>query len=97
MESVFVEVPKDLKGYVIGKGGYKKNEIMQQSGAIIRSLSREEEGFTVIGNAEQIERATMLMLETVVSLKPSIGGIYCDTLINSSFITLGRFCKITFP
>ena len=82
MESVFVEVPKDFKGYVIGKGGYKKNEIMQRSGAIIRSLSREEEGFTVIGNAEQIEYARMLILETVVSLKPSIGGNYGDTFYN---------------
>ncbi|KAL9958370.1 hypothetical protein ACROYT_G035376 [Oculina patagonica] len=65
MESVFVRVPKDLKGYVIGKGGCKKNEIMQWSGAIIRSLSREEEGFTVSGDPEQIAYATTLILDTV--------------------------------
>lgn len=67
MESVFVPVPKDMKGYVIGKGGYKKNEIMEQSGALIYSQSREEEGFTVSGSAEQIKFAEILILNTVVS------------------------------
>ena len=67
MESVFVPVPKDWKGCVIGREGRKINEIMQQSGAQIYSHSREEEGFTVSGSAEQIKSAKTLILNTVVS------------------------------
>lgn len=81
MESVFVRVPIDLKGYVIGKGGCKKNEIMRWSGAIIRSQSREEEGFTVSGNPEQIAYATTLILDTVVSCKSSTDCRHCDNFI----------------
>ena len=69
MQSEFVWVSKDFKGQVIGKGGYVLQEIRQRSGATITSVRREEEGFTVSGNPEQIACAKRLILEKVVSCK----------------------------
>lgn len=70
MQSEFVAVPKDFKGYVIGKGGYTIQDIRQRSGAQVWSpTSSEEEGFTISGNAEQIAHAKRLILEKVVSKK----------------------------
>ena len=62
----YVEVPKDLKGHVIGKGGCMIKEIMKSSGAIIRT-GKDDEGFTVSGDAEQRACAKRLILEKVVS------------------------------
>ena len=61
----FVEVPKDLKGYVIGKGGCTIKEILKSSGAIIRT-QKDYEGFTVSGDAEQRACAKRLILKKVV-------------------------------
>ena len=67
MQSEFVPVAKDFKGHVIGKGGYVLQDIRQISGADIRTKSKEEEGFTVRGNTEQIARARSLIEKKVVS------------------------------
>ena len=79
--SEFVEVPQDMKGHVIGKGGYMLQEIIQMSGARVSSASRDEEGFTVCGNEDQIANAKRLILKKVVScktiLKCSPEPIYC--------------------
>ena len=68
MEYEFVEVPNDLKGRVIGKGGCVIKDIMKASGAII-STGKDEEWFTVNGDAEQRACAKRLILEKVVSCK----------------------------
>ena len=67
MESDFLEVPVHLKGYVIGKGGRTINEIRQNSGARVDSLSKEEGGFTITGDEEQRTCAKRLIIEKVVS------------------------------
>lgn len=67
MESEFLEVPVHLKGYVIGKGGRTINEIRQNSGARVDSLSKEEGGFTITGDEEQRTCAKRLIIEKVVS------------------------------
>ena len=64
-----MSVPKEFKGHVIGKGGQVIKEIRKRSGASITSASKEEEGFTVNGNAEEIKSAKRLILEKVVSCK----------------------------
>ena len=64
-----MSVPKEFKGHVIGKGGQVIKEIRKRSGASITSASKEEEGFTVKGNAEEIKSAKRLILEKVVSCK----------------------------
>lgn len=69
MESEFVWVSKDFKAHVIGKRGCVIQDIKQRSGAAISSASREEEGFTVSGDAEQIACAKRFILEKVVSYK----------------------------
>ena len=66
-KSEFVEVPRNLKRYVIGTGGVVIKEISQKSGARV-SQTMEEEGFTIGGNQEQRARARQLILEKVVSL-----------------------------
>lgn len=67
IESEFVDVPKDLKGHVIGRGGSVLQKIQQISGARVFSTSRDEEGFTVSGDEEQRSLAKMLILQKVVS------------------------------
>ncbi|CAH3152271.1 unnamed protein product, partial [Porites evermanni] len=64
-ESEFVEVPIELKGHVIGRGGCMLQEIMRQSGARISSQSKEEKGFLVNGDKEQRAYAKKLILEKV--------------------------------
>ena len=66
-ETEFVKVRKDLKGYVIGKGGCSIKEIMKSSGALITSPQRNEDGFFVRGDAGQRECARRLILEKAVS------------------------------
>ena len=73
--SEFVEVPQVMKGHVIGRGGYMLQEIMQMSGAGVFSGSRDEEGFTVCGNEDQIANAKRLILKKVVSCKKIVQ--YC--------------------
>lgn len=68
MGNEFVEVSKEMKGHVIGRGGSRLHEIMRKSGASIDSHSRDVGGFTVSGDREQRECAKRLILEKVVSL-----------------------------
>ena len=68
-ESEFVEVPIELKGHVIGRGGCMLQEIMRQSGAIISSQSKEEKGFLVNGDKEQRAYAKKKKKKKVVSNK----------------------------
>ena len=71
MENEYLHVPKELKGHVIGRGGLVIKEIKKSSSANITSRSRDEEGFTITGNREQITLAKRLISEKVVSnLKP---------------------------
>lgn len=67
MQSEFVPVPMDFKAAVIGTRGSVIEDIRQRSGAQVWSANREDEGFTVSGNAEQIAYAKKLILEKVVS------------------------------
>lgn len=66
MEIEFVQVSGELKGHVIGKNGIIVKEMMNRSGARINS-KKEDEGFTVSGNADQRACAKRLILEKVVS------------------------------
>ena len=67
-KSEFVEVPRNLKRYVIGTGGVVIKEISQKSGARVTSQSMEEEGFTISGSQKQRIWARRLIIEKVVSL-----------------------------
>lgn len=67
VDNEFVEVSSDLKRHVIGIGGRFVKEIMKKSGAKISS-EKEDEGFTVIGYADQRAYAKSLILEKVVSM-----------------------------
>ena len=67
MENEYLHVPKELKGHVIGRGGLVIKEIKKSSSANITSRSRDEEGFTITGNREQITLAKRLISEKVVS------------------------------
>lgn len=67
MEREFVRVPKDLKCYVIGRGGSVVKEIQEISGARVFSQAKDTEGFTVSGNEVQRACAKRLILERVVS------------------------------
>ena len=64
--SKFVDVPLSLKGHVIGKGGHKLHEIMETTGTTIFSQSKEEAGFTIFGDEEQIAHAERLIKGIVV-------------------------------
>ena len=64
--SKFVDVPVSLKGHVIGKGGHKLHEIMETTGTRLVSQSKEEGGFTIFGNEEQIAHAERLIKGIVV-------------------------------
>lgn len=67
MAIAFLPVSKDFIGRVIGKGGSVIKEIHQKSGATITPTNGQEEGFTVIGDEQQIAIAKRLILEKVVS------------------------------
>ncbi|XP_073247574.1 uncharacterized protein [Porites lutea] len=67
--SKFVDVPLSLKGHVIGKGGHKLHEIMETTGTTIFSQSKEEAGFTIFGDEEQIAHAERLVKGIVDSAK----------------------------
>ena len=62
----FVDVPQDLKGYVIGTRGNIVRSIMERSRAKVYSYG-DEKGFWVKGTKEQREDAKKLILEMVVS------------------------------
>ena len=62
----FVDVPVSLKGHVIGKGGHKLHEIMETTGTRLVSQSKEEAGFTIFGDEEQIAHAERLIKGIVV-------------------------------
>ena len=64
--SKFVDVPVSLKGLVIGKGGHKLHEIMETTGTRLVSQSKEEAGFTIFGDEEQIAHAERLIKGIVV-------------------------------
>ena len=74
MDSERVEVARELKGRVIGKGGGMIKEIMRSSGALI-SCEKDDDWFTVSGDAEQRACARRFILEKVVS---------CETRINKN-------------
>ena len=65
-ESKFVDVPVSLKGLVIGKGGHKLREIMETTGTRLDAQSKEEAGFTIFGDKEQIAHAERLIKGIVV-------------------------------
>ena len=67
--SDFVEVSRDLKKYVIGRGGCMIQEIRQKSGARVDSQSKEEDGFIVYGDEEQRACARRLIEQKLVSWK----------------------------
>ena len=81
MQTEFVPVPKDLKGRVIGKGGSVIKDIIQRSGAQIWSADRDEEGFTVRGDAQQIARAKSIILEKVVSKKQCLHQAFANSFL----------------
>ncbi|XP_068741446.1 uncharacterized protein [Montipora capricornis] len=60
----FVDVPQDLKGYVIGTRGNIVRSIMERSRAKVYSYG-DEKGFWVKGTKEQREDAKKLILEMV--------------------------------
>ncbi|KAJ7369998.1 hypothetical protein OS493_034944 [Desmophyllum pertusum] len=64
IDSEFVEVPRDLKGHVIGRDGHFVKDIMKKSGTKISS-GRDEEGFTISGHVDQRACAKSLILEKV--------------------------------
>ena len=67
MESEFLHVPKDLKRFVIGRGGNTLQGIIQRSGASVSAGSRDVEGFTIAGDEKQRACTKRLILEIVVS------------------------------
>ena len=67
MQSEFLHVPKDLKRFVIGRGGKTVQGIIQRSGASVSAGSRDVEGFTIAGDEKQRACAKRLILEVVVS------------------------------
>ena len=62
----FVEVPRDIKKYVLGRSRCEIDEIEKKSRASIRSQSIKEEGFWISGNKIQRECAKKLITEKVV-------------------------------
>jgi len=62
----FVEVPRDIKKYVLGRSRCGIDEIEKKSRASIRSQSIKEEGFWISGNKIQRECAKKLITEKVV-------------------------------
>ena len=66
IEEEFVQVPKNLKGYVIGMGGIVIKKIQQESGAKVVSKRKNEDGFIVTGNEEQRAHAKKLISQKVV-------------------------------
>lgn len=74
MESERVEVPRELKSRVIGKGGGVIKEIKRSSRALI-SCEKDDDWFTISGDAEQRACAKRLILEKVVS---------CEIIINKN-------------
>ena len=86
--SKFVDVPLSLKGPVIGKGGHKLYEIMETTGTTIFSQSKEEAGFTIFGDEEQIAHAERLIEEIVVKILPSssVSVLSSNCLFNNLFL-----------
>ena len=62
----FVEVPRDIKKYVLGRSRCGINEIEKKSRASIRSQSIKEEGFWISGNKIKRECAKKLITEKAV-------------------------------
>ena len=98
----FVDVPLSLKGHVIGKGGHKLHEIMETTGTTIFSQSKEEAGFTIFGDVEQIAHAERLIKGIVVKILPSSSvsvlsssclfdiffySLLCCLIVNFLFVT----------
>lgn len=65
----FVPVPVELKGHVIGKQRVVLNEMIEISGTTIDPGSRDQPGFTIIGNEKGIEMAKQLISEKLEELK----------------------------
>ncbi|XP_068688927.1 uncharacterized protein [Montipora foliosa] len=65
----FVDVPQNLKCYVIGQQGNTIRSIQKTSGAKVYTQSRAQEGFLVEGTKEQRQYAKNLILEMVESGK----------------------------
>ena len=86
--SKFVDVPLSLKGHVIGKGGHKLHEIMETTGTTIFSQSKEEAGFTIFGDEEQIAHAERLIKGIVVKILPSssVSVLSSNRLFNNLFL-----------
>lgn len=88
----FVPVPVALKGHVIGKQRVVLNEMIEISGTIIDPGSRDQPGFTIIGNEEGIEMAKQLISEKLVSSRYVI--VLRSTLLHiESFVNNFHSCS----
>ena len=88
----FVPVPVELKGHVIGKQRVVLNEMIEISGTTIDPESRDQPGFTIIGNEEGIEMAKQLISEKLVSSRYVI--VLRSTLLHvESFVNNFHSCS----
>ena len=88
----FVPVPVELKGHVIGKQRVVLNEMIEISGTTIDPGSRDQPGFTIIGNEEGIEMAKQLISEKLVSSRYVI--VLRSTLLHvESFVNNFHSCS----
>ena len=88
----FVPVPVALKGHVIGKQRVVLNEMIEISGTTIDPGSRDQPGFTIIGNEEGIEMAKQLISEKLVSSRYVI--VLRSTLLHiESFVNNFHSCS----
>ena len=88
IDSEFVQVLSDLKPHVIGIGGRFVKEIMIKSGAKITS-EKEDEGFTVRGDADQRACAKNLILEKVVSMQSKLYCTFTQSIADSFLAWVG--------
>jgi rRNA processing protein Krr1/Pno1 len=61
---IVVEVPKELRGRVIGKGGRTFREIRAKTG--VETINMKDEGVYLQGNEEQTQQAKEMILSIIV-------------------------------
>ena len=78
-----MEVPRDIKKYVLGRSRCGIDEIEKKSRASIRSQSIKEDGFWISGNKIQRECAKKLITEKVVGcVKKYFVGLFLKKQTN---------------